>query len=384
MTNNVYCTAPWNGITVRENGDVKTCCNGRTVLGNLNQDNIQNILESKNLREIQDSIINKDINSKNCQVCIQHEKQTGLSSLRQHYLKFYPDIYPKLKLKNLDIRWNNLCNLGCVYCSPTFSSVWEDRLSSRTNKPTKPYQTDLLEFILENIEQVDELMLVGGEPMLMKQNYELFNRLPESTNISIVTNFSYDLERLPCFNDLIKRPRQNIRWNLSLENFGDKFEYVRNGANWAEVEKNFEVLNKYWVDNISINLVYSMFTAFDLSESIQKFHQLGIKKFTLQTYYGPRALDVSSMPRPIRELALAQLDDTLMVHQNLIHVEDRDLYPLGNITNIQQHLSSTHSPELLTKTEFYRHIETQCDKWNTSKFKDLWPHIVTLVDRYLV
>jgi hypothetical protein len=32
----VYCTAPFNGITVRENGDVKTCCVAGVVIGNLN------------------------------------------------------------------------------------------------------------------------------------------------------------------------------------------------------------------------------------------------------------------------------------------------------------------------------------------------------------
>ena len=35
---NVYCTAPWKGVAVLENGDVTTCCLGSTKIGNLNQD----------------------------------------------------------------------------------------------------------------------------------------------------------------------------------------------------------------------------------------------------------------------------------------------------------------------------------------------------------
>ena len=233
----IYCTAPFNSITVRENGDVKTCCVGGVTIGNLNNDSIQNILQSEKLKNIQTLMVNGSVDLKNCSHCSRQEQHSGLSSLRQHYLKFYPNAWDQLKLKSLDIRWNNLCNLGCVYCSPTFSSVWEGRENTRSNRPLKEYQDDLQDFILDNIDQVEEIMLVGGEPMLMKQNYSLFEKLPSSTKISIITNFSYDLEKLPCFESLLNRPKENIKWNLSLENSDKKFEYVRNGASWHQIEK---------------------------------------------------------------------------------------------------------------------------------------------------
>jgi MoaA/NifB/PqqE/SkfB family radical SAM enzyme len=34
----VYCTAPFNGLTIREDGHVRTCCSGINSLGNLNKD----------------------------------------------------------------------------------------------------------------------------------------------------------------------------------------------------------------------------------------------------------------------------------------------------------------------------------------------------------
>ena len=112
-------------------------------------------------------------------------------------------------------------------------------------------------------------MLVGGEPMLMKQNHVLFQTLPDNCQISIITNLSYDLERLQCINDLLKRPRDKIIWNVSMENTGEQFEYVRNGGNWQQVEKNFKFLMKHWPTTVSINMVYSLFSALNLYQTIQ-------------------------------------------------------------------------------------------------------------------
>ena len=44
----VYCTAPFNGLTIREDGHVRTCCNGSISLGNLNYESIEDKLISFN------------------------------------------------------------------------------------------------------------------------------------------------------------------------------------------------------------------------------------------------------------------------------------------------------------------------------------------------
>ena len=148
------------------------------------------ILDSQPLKKIQSMLEQGLVPTHNCQSCVSQEKLTGLASLRQHYLKHYPNIYPKLKLNNLDIRWNNSCNLSCQYCGPTFSSTWQKKLNIPVSSPTKPYQDDLEKFILDNIDQVQEITLVGGEPMLMKQNANLLQKLPQQTKISVITNIA--------------------------------------------------------------------------------------------------------------------------------------------------------------------------------------------------
>lgn len=294
-----------------------------------------------------------------CQSCIDQERTNGLATLRQHYLKFYPEFdQERLTLKFIDVRWNNSCNLGCLYCSPSFSSVWVDRLQQQNKvRPTKSYQDDLLHWILERIDHVREIMLVGGEPLLMKQNYYLLSQLPMDCKISIITNLSYNLKELPCWKDLIKRPADNVIWNVSLENIGKKFEYVRSGGIWSQVEKNIMLLKQYWPDTVSLNMVYNLFSAFDLLDTIEYFHSNNIKKFNLFPVNNNAQIELSNFPHDIRLQAANYLELTMQRHLDLIHVEDRALYPLQGSHSILKSLLEKQGKHTITLETFEKQID---------------------------
>ena len=379
----VFCTAPWVGITVREDGHVRTCCNGRTSLGNLNQTSIVEILDSPALKKIQQRMLAGEPDQFNCQSCISLQQQTGLATVQQHYNKFYPDIVEdQFELKFLDIRWNNSCNLGCMYCNATFSSVWQDRLNVRINSANKDYQDELLDWILEKSHQTKEIMLVGGEPLLMKQNYALIERLSDQCQISFITNLSYNLPDLPCTPKLLSRPRSNTVWNVSLENTGAQFEYVRNGGSWVQIEQNLRYIDKHWPGSVSINFVYSMFSAFSIVETIQALHALGVKKINLFPVTSNPTMDVFNMPRPIRQLAAEQLRLARQWHLDHIPSEDWDLYPLQGVDTVLENLEGPDKNLPITSKLFFNRIDWY-DQYNQQKFKDLWPNVVDLVEKYL-
>jgi MoaA/NifB/PqqE/SkfB family radical SAM enzyme len=378
----VYCTAPFNGFTIKENGHVRTCCVGLTTFGNLNNESIEDIQFSPILGEIRSAMINNEPHE-NCKSCVQHDQHSGVSPVRQHYLKYYPKFENgHFQLRNIEIRWNNTCNLACMYCNPYHSSTWADRLNVSNISPTRSYHDDLLTFILQHVDELDELTLVGGEPMLMKQNYELIAKLPNSARVSILTNLSYDIERLPCISNLLNRPRENTIWNISCENINQQFEYVRSGAEWSKMEKNLKFLVQHWSDNVTFNMVYSMFNAFDLVEAMQRFHELNIKKYTFQTYYGHPAVDVFKMPAAIQTLASQHLDTISKIHYENIHPEDRDFYPLANLDLITAKLKDAQPQQVVTKEAFYKQIAWY-DQWSAVKFNQLWPHVTDLVELHL-
>jgi len=382
---NVYCTAPWNGITVRENGAVRTCCAGKKVIANLNTTSIHNVEQSVVLKQIQDNMLSGQPDTENCASCIEQEKISGYDSLRNHYNTYHPDFdLDNITLKFVDIRWNNTCNLTCMYCSPDVSSSWADKLNTINLKPVKPYQDELLDWVLTKTQTVKNIMLVGGEPMLMKQNYTLLKHLPQDCQIDIITNLSYDLENLPCISDLLSRPKHNVKWNVSAENIQQQFEYVRQNSNWGQFKNNIAFLLKHWPDTVSLNMVYSVFSAFDLPETIQTFRSLGIKKFNFQPLYHNQSMNVYRMPEPIRQQALLCLTQAVEFHQNSTHPNDQALYPLQGIDQLKLQLQSNScSSDTISKQDFWNKI-TWYDQWSSTKFQDLWPHVSKLVDQHLV
>jgi len=383
MTQTVYCTAPWNGLTVREHGGVRTCCVGKTPLANLNVDSVESIEDSPALKRIQAQMLNGNPDLENCANCVEREKNDGYATLRNHYNRFYPDFNPsQLLLRYLDLRWNNTCNLSCMYCGPHFSSTWNEKLPQNNLKPVKPYQDALLEWILDRASHIKEISLIGGEPMLMKQNYKLLKVLPLDCQVSIITNLSYDLKNLPCLPDLLKRPADKVLWNISGENIHQQFDYVRQGANWDQFEENIKFLGQHWPDSITSNIVYSIFNAFNLLDIIKVFRSLGIQKFNLLPVEGHNPINVSFMPLPIRLMAKQVLDQVIIYHRDSLHPEDRDLYPFQGANQISKHLEQG-SGQTIGLADFQKQIKWY-DQWSSIPFSDLWPGVTKLTNQHLI
>lgn len=375
MTNDpqLYCSAPWNGITIMEDGAVRTCCEGKSVIADLRTDSVDTIDNSPTLARIRQRMQAGRPDPSNCISCMLKEKKDGIAPLRQYYQTYFPKINNQLKF--IDIRWNNTCNLGCIYCSPMFSSVWEDRLNQKHTTPVKQYQDDLLEWILERIDHVDEIMLVGGEPMLTKQNYTLIKHIPATCRLSIVTNLSYDLESLPCIDALLDRDPQYLTWNISAENTRSAYEYIRSGSSWQQFEKNLKFLQAHCPGTQRLAMVYFLLSAFDLNKTItQCYEQYGITKFVLQPLVGNQALDINCMPDVIRDQALEILQSTISQYQSIIQPDKGESIWLKYADKIQQHLSMSSARKIITLEDFQKHIQWT-DQWGPRRFQDVWPDL---------
>jgi len=371
MITTPYCTAPWNGITVRENGDVKTCCAGTVVLGNVNNDSIVSIIENKSLTQIKQDLLDNNLNS-NCSSCQKLEKQGG-SSLRKYYNTYYPTLSNKIKF--LDIRWNKLCNLTCIYCSDRFSSSWAEKNSpSKVTKIIKNnYDLQLEEWILMHADQLQELMLVGGEPLLMKQNYALIKQISNNTRLSIITNLTYDLNNNPVKDILFNRPLDNTIWNISVENYEKQFEYVRRGANWAQFKENIKLLVDNNPNNIQLLMVYGVFSALTLFDTVKYYYFLGCKKIQMQPLNENAAMNIFNLPNRILEEAYNQIIQTVAWRKEQFG-QDYMYYATTGLEDIATHLKKSINDPLrkIISEEFF--IE-EIKKYDSGgkKFSDLWP-----------
>ena len=277
--NNFYCAAPWRGLHINVRGDVKTCCAGNpNMLSNLNSQNIEEILNSDTLKEIRNSLRQGIPHQKYCDGCIKRERQGGDSERSWHNQVNENFNYDQASLDYeypaiIDARWNNTCNLSCNYCGPPDSSKWAgikkitaiEKLPKITN--TRHYYIDVCNFIEKHYDQVKEVALVGGEPLLLPENERLLDVIPPDCIVTLITNLSNPLEDNRIFKKL--KQRERVGWSISFDNIGDRFEYVRYGASWELMLHNLDLVKDLMKNNGhwgGIHAVYNLYNATRLQE----------------------------------------------------------------------------------------------------------------------
>jgi hypothetical protein len=125
-----------------------------------------------------------------------------------------------------------------------------------------------------------------------------------------------------------------------------------------------------------------MFSAFEIVETVQTLHSLGIKKINFFSIYNNPTMDVFNMPDPIRQAAAIELKQAIQWHFENLHPEDRNLYPLKGADDLLERLSHPQHLTPITVGEFFNKIEWY-NQYHDQKFESLWPNVIDLVKKYL-
>jgi len=239
------CSAPWRGLHIRTNGDILTCCAGATSLGNIHTDKFEDVLNGKVIKEVRQSIKDGKLHEEYCKNCIAITKQNVRCELDWHN-----DINKDFKLEEVDLdytyptlfdaRWNNTCNSSCVYCDETQSSKWATIKKAPAflkNIKNKDY---LKTFFENNKDKWRTISLVGGEPLLIKENMMILDNCEKDVPIMVITNLSSDLSTSKVFEKLMTF--ETVGWHLSFDNVGEHYDYVRQGSSWQVLNTNLKTL----------------------------------------------------------------------------------------------------------------------------------------------
>ena len=329
------CVMPWNGFVLEPNGRVKNCICANSDLGNVNDTPIQSILQGEVNRNIKQQMLT-EIKSNNCEVCYRSEKdvnrvQSAVSS-RLYYLrelKTVPlELYNKVdnfQLSTIDLRWRNTCDFACIYCNELYSSRWAAELGKSSAIENQARQ-DTKKYILDNIETIKNIYLAGGEPLLLKENVEILNRLYEvnpnatirvNTNLSQLQGDVYD--KICCF--------KNVHWTVSVESQGDQFDYIRYGGSWPNFLKNLNQL-KTLGHKITFNMLYFVLNHMSIFDCIDflKSQGFGDNSFVLWTLTEPAHYDVRNLPEHCLSTARQELEKRMVTSEYLIKHSYKILY----------------------------------------------------------
>ena len=283
-----FCSYPWRHQYVHTTGHQKICC--------MSEDNItkedgykQYNMHTDEVLDSWNSTYMKNIRLKmiagepivNCKKCVVAESQ-GLESMRtvQHKDKWIQstntDGSVDYNPTDLELHFGNICNLHCKMCSQQFSHMigkellkmgqadpdflkWVKKESGVLNNWTgeldiqydwyknKKIKQSVFEHVNSN---VDNLVVIGGEPTIIKEFYELLEfcnnkKTLANKKLTITTNMTNTSKNLSTWLGAVK----NFSIHASIDGLEDRNKYIRFPCNWQSILKSLkfyrEVMQKH-------------------------------------------------------------------------------------------------------------------------------------------
>ena len=249
---------------------VGPCCwfsNG-SVIKDLSAD-LWNTKLLQDLRELNKT----DVLTNSCSQCTKMELNGGRSR-RTGVNDYYKSTDTDLKgPRGLEISIDYTCNIACVYCSPSLSTQW--RLELATPKNTFPIRLDDPDIVTVldqlDLSNLDNIHFYGGDPLLTRTHETILEYIDKRVglqNIYVWYNTNGTIRVKDRILDLWSRCKI-VKVFFSIDDIGARFEYLRYGAVWNQVEDNM-----FWYREVSPNNV--MFTVQPTVSCLNAFyhHQL--------------------------------------------------------------------------------------------------------------
>jgi organic radical activating enzyme len=171
----------------------------------------------------------------------------------------------------VEVNFNNACNLKCSYCSPQFSSSWQQEVDRHGAFPTlvphnapehfsgsrrpipardhNPYVEAFWAWWPTLYPELRHFRMTGGEPLMDRNTYRVFDYVlahPKSDlHLAVTSNFSVEPELSKKYFDYVQRlcntDIEHYMQYVSLDSgTGPQAEYIRHGLNFERLQHNVE------------------------------------------------------------------------------------------------------------------------------------------------
>jgi hypothetical protein len=215
----------------------------------------------------------------------------------------------------VEVNFNHACNLACSYCSPQFSSTWQQEVNTHGGYPTSTVHNDPGHFVGRNrpipvrehnpyvdafwkwwpelYPELEHFRMTGGEPMLDKNTYRVFDYVlanpSPKLHLNVTSNFSVDEKSWQKYLGYVKQlcegeKIEHFMQYVSVDSWGDQAEYIRHGLDFNLL---WERVNQFLTEIPGRNSVTFIVTMNNLSVTGlgQLFSAiLGLRKLYSKTY----------------------------------------------------------------------------------------------------
>lgn len=163
----------------------------------------------------------------------------------------------------VEVNFNHACNLRCSYCSPQFSTTWQQEIDQWGAYPTSvphnapehfrgprrpipvrehnPYVEAFWQWWPDLYPELTHFRMTGGEPLLDKNTYRVFDYVLEhpkpDLHLCVTSNFSVDERSWQKYKDYVMRlcedgVLEHFMQYVSLDGWGAQAEYMRHGLDF--------------------------------------------------------------------------------------------------------------------------------------------------------
>jgi pyruvate-formate lyase-activating enzyme len=332
-----------------------------------------------------------------CSRCHQSESYGDESSKRQMYNERWldnPTTQEKInqgtvidcRVADIDLRFGNLCNLACKSCNTLYSSRLEKELKEidskefytfhDTSKINDWYETEIFNQNIDSqLHNLSQIYITGGEPTIIKKNYEVLEKLVlsgRSKEMRLIIN-SNMTNLNSKFYSLIKE-FGNVTFYASIDGYGTLQEYIRYPSNWEQIDKNL----RYLLDNcdnitlrpmpviqiLNLNKMVELFEYFETFNRNARKPIVTMLPINLQV---PQHLDCINLPVEYKKEAWAKIEAWMATAE----YQDPSFYKKMQVIKTKCFIDVDYKHEL---GRFFQ-MNDKFDNHRNSHLKDINPEL---------
>ena len=271
-----FCVLPWIHMHAWPTGKIMPCCiadSSKPVAHYAGRETIIQLMNTEDYRNMRISML-KDEAVDICKRCYDLESLGTWTMRQSHNSRADKDTIDlindtnedgsidQFKMKYMDIRFSNLCNMKCRTCGPECSSLHaQEFVEKRQNKSalkaafnmnstmiTINKDNSFFKEIKPYLNDVTEVYFAGGESLQTQEHYDsldywIKNNLTEQVELTYTTNLSTLKFKNKDLLSLWKKfPK--IKIFASLDDNGKRAELIRKGTDWDKIEKNILMIKE--------------------------------------------------------------------------------------------------------------------------------------------
>lgn len=398
-----FCVLPWVHFHSWPDGRVMPCCiadSNMPVAEIKKEESIIQMMNSDDYKKMRSAMLN-DEPVEACKRCYDLELM-GTWTMRQSHNKRRGLEYVKeisettkdsgeitdFKMKYMDLRFSNMCNMKCRSCGPGCSSLWaQEFIDERGVEVYEQYfktkkivinaaeEMGFMNKLKPYLKDVLEVYFAGGEIIITPEHYECLdywieNGLNEQVELTYTTNFS-SLKYKD--KDLIgywkKFPQLKI-W-ASLDAMGDTAEVIRKGTDWERIVKNMRAIKEQVphaqfqiTPTISIWNVFHFPDFFDYMIDQGFIDTSSSPRFNLAT--NPWYANIMILPVSVKR----RLAELYRVYQNK-YKDNQDIYNGFKMIIYNLTVGDENKGGILE----FKQFNDELDEFRDEKFEDVCPEI---------